>query len=62
MIDTAGVYHPFLDMCCYCEMDTGGNHSPSCFRCNEVKGRWLTERQMLKIARRYLGGDANEKG
>ena len=39
MVDTAGVYHPFLDMCCYCEMDTGGNHIPTC-PLNKMKPSW----------------------
>ena len=30
MIDTAGQYHPLIDTCAYCEMDTGGNHQWFC--------------------------------
>ena len=30
MIDTAGVYRPFFDMCGYCKMTTGGSHQPNC--------------------------------
>lgn len=30
MIDTAGQYHPFIDMCAFCEIDTGGNHQDWC--------------------------------
>ena len=30
MIDTAGQYHPFSDMCAYCEMNTGGQHQLNC--------------------------------
>lgn len=30
MIDTAGQYHPFFDMCGYCQMSTGGQHEVHC--------------------------------
>lgn len=30
MIDTAGQYHPFIDMCGYCALSTGGLHQLNC--------------------------------
>jgi len=30
MHDTAGNYTPFIDMCPYCELDTGGGHKVNC--------------------------------
>ena len=30
MNDAAGQYHPFFDMCGYCELSAGGVHGPKC--------------------------------
>ena len=30
MYDTARNYIPFIDMCFYCELDTGGQHKLNC--------------------------------
>lgn len=56
MTDTAGQYHPFFDMCGYCEMDTGGQHQPNCPLFQPFPSLLLPEVSMV-VSIEFLGGN-----
>jgi len=56
MFDAAGEYHPFYDMCGYCQMSTAGQHQPNCplFQQQIGEGYRLMQKANLELSELFL--------